>query len=42
MSQDKISKRRISEVLRRETWARIRHDHPPQADDARTHPDMDT
>jgi hypothetical protein len=42
MSQDEIAKRRISEVLRRETSARIRHDHPPRADDGPTEPDTDT
>jgi integrase len=42
VGQDEISKCRISEVLRRETWARIRHDQPPRADDSRTQPDTDT
>jgi hypothetical protein len=30
-----ISKRRISKVLSRETWARIRRSQPPEADDSR-------
>ena len=42
VGQDEISKRRISEMLRRETWARIRHDQPPRADDSQTQPDTDT
>jgi integrase len=42
VGQDEISKRRISEVLRRETWARIRHDQPLRADDGRTQPDADS
>lgn len=41
VGQDEISKRRISEVLSRETWARIRHNQPPGAGESRTPPDTD-
>jgi hypothetical protein len=41
VGQGEIAKRRISEGLTRETWARIRHGQPPKADDGRTQPDTD-